>query len=128
MLNSWKRVLSLKEVVISIFMLIGTFFLFSGALGIFRLPDVYTRLHAASKSATLGVAGILIAAFLYFIFKEQMVSGKLILGIIFILMTAPVSGHMISRAAYQKGVPLWEKTKRDDLDTAQQKKASTNKG
>ncbi|WP_168212299.1 monovalent cation/H(+) antiporter subunit G [Bacillus sp. N1-1] len=120
--------LSLKEVVISIFMLIGTFFLFSGALGIFRLPDVYTRLHAASKSATLGVAGILIAAFLYFIFEEQMVSGKLILGIIFILMTAPVSGHMISRAAYQKGVPLWDKTTRDDLHKAQQKKASTNKG
>ncbi len=50
-----------------------------------------------------------------------MVSGKLVLGIIFILMTAPVSGHMISRAAYQKGVPLWEKTTRDDLRSSAKK-------
>lgn len=114
----------MKEVVISVILLIGTFFLFSGALGVFRLPDVYTRLHAASKSATLGVAGILIASFLYFLVEQQMVSGKLVLGIIFILMTAPVSGHMISRAAYQKGVPLWEKTTRDDLDSTS-KKANT---
>ncbi|WP_270179366.1 monovalent cation/H(+) antiporter subunit G [Alkalihalobacillus sp. CinArs1] len=111
----------MKEIVISIILIIGTFFLFSGALGVFRLPDVYTRLHAASKSATLGVAGILIAAFLFFWIEQNMVSGKLVLGIIFILMTAPVSGHMISRAAYQKGVPLWEKTTRDDL------KSSSNK-
>ncbi len=44
-----------------------------------------------------------------------MVSGKLILGILFVLMTAPVSGHMISRAAYRTGVPLSERTIKDEL-------------
>ncbi len=107
--------LSLIEIVISVLLIIGTFFVFSGSLGILRFPDVYTRLHAATKSATLGVSGILIAAFLFFLFEEGVMSGKLILGIIFVLLTAPVGGHMISRAAYYTGVELWQKTGHDDL-------------
>ncbi|TLS39322.1 Na+/H+ antiporter subunit G [Pseudalkalibacillus caeni] len=106
----------MKEVVISILLIIGTFFIFSGALGILRFPDVYTRIHAASKSSTLGVAGVLIAAFLFFIFEEQIISGKLLLGIIFILLTAPVGGHMISRAAYNSNVPLWKNTFKDEIE------------
>ncbi|OEH93664.1 monovalent cation/H(+) antiporter subunit G [Bacillus solimangrovi] len=108
----------MNEIIISILLIIGTFFIFSGSLGIVRFPDVYTRLHAATKSATLGVAGILLAAFLFFYFKEHVVSGKLILGIIFVLLTAPVGGHMISRAAYHSGVKLWEKSVKDDMKNA----------
>lgn len=100
--------------MISLFLLIGTFFIFSSSIGILRFPDVYTRLHAATKGATLGVSGILIGAFLYLYFDAGIVSGKLILGIIFVLLTAPVSGHMISRAAYQSGVKLWDKSIKDD--------------
>ncbi|MGP4080452.1 monovalent cation/H(+) antiporter subunit G [Pseudalkalibacillus sp. R45] len=107
--------LSLIEVVISVLVLLGTFFVFSSSLGILRFPDVYSRLHAATKSATLGVSGVLIAAFIFFIVEESMVSGKLILGILFVLMTAPVAGHMISRAAYRTGVPLSERTIKDEL-------------
>lgn len=80
-----------------------------------RFRDVYSRLHAATKSATLGVAGILLAAFLFFLLKDGMVSGKLILGILFVLLTSPVSGHLISRAAYRSKVPLWDQTVQDDL-------------
>lgn len=105
----------MKEIVISIFVIIGTFFVISSSIGIIRFPDVYTRLHAASKSATLGVASILIGAFLFFLFEEQLISGKLILGILFILLTAPVGGHMISRAAYLSGIKLWDKSVKDDL-------------
>lgn len=108
--------LSLIEIVISIFLIIGTFVIFSGSLGILRFPDVYTRLHAATKSATLGVSSVLIAAFLYFYFEKDVVSGKLILGIIFVLLTSPVGGHMISRAAYRTGVQLWKNSVQDDLD------------
>nr|WP_322972502.1 monovalent cation/H(+) antiporter subunit G [Pseudalkalibacillus salsuginis] len=107
--------LSLIEVVISVLVLIGTFFVFSSSLGILRFPDVYSRLHAATKSATLGVSGVLIAAFIFFIVEENVMSGKLILGILFVLMTAPVAGHMISRAAYRTGVPLSERTIKDEL-------------
>ncbi|WP_070120748.1 monovalent cation/H(+) antiporter subunit G [Bacillus marinisedimentorum] len=114
------------EVVISILLIIGTFFIFSGSLGILRFPDVYTRLHAATKSATLGVSGVLIAAFLFFIFEEGIVSGKLILGIIFVLLTAPVGGHMISRAAYRTGVELWQKSGHDELVAEIEKEIERN--
>ncbi len=92
----------------------GTFFLISGSIGILRFPDVYTRLHAATKSSTLGVAGIMIGAFLFLYVEHDIVSGKLLLGILFVLLTAPVSGHMISRAAYRSGVPLWENSVKDE--------------
>ncbi|KGX88954.1 cation:proton antiporter [Pontibacillus litoralis JSM 072002] len=102
------------DIVIIIFMLSGTFFIVSSSIGILRFPDVYTRLHAATKSSTLGVAGIMISAFLFMYVEHNIVSGKLILGIIFVLLTAPVSGHMISRAAYRSGVKLWGNSVKDD--------------
>jgi multicomponent Na+:H+ antiporter subunit G len=106
----------LTEIVISIFLIIGTFFIFSGTVGVLRFPDVYSRLHAATKSSTLGVSGVLIGSFLYVLWDMDIFSGKLILGILFVLLTAPVGGHMISRAAYRTGVPLSEKTVYDDLE------------
>ncbi|SDM83578.1 multicomponent Na+:H+ antiporter subunit G [Fictibacillus solisalsi] len=108
---------SLTEIVISIFLILGTFIVFSGTLGVLRFPDVYSRLHAATKSATLGVSGILIGSFLFFLYAQDLVSGKLLLGIVFVLLTAPVGGHMISRAAYRSGVRLSEKTIQDELNT-----------
>lgn len=102
------------DIVICLFLLSGAFFLVSGSIGILRFPDVYTRLHAATKSSTLGVAGIMIGAFLFLYVENGIVSGKLLLGIFFVLLTAPVSGHMISRAAYRAGVPLWDESVQDD--------------
>ncbi|MET3682491.1 multicomponent Na+:H+ antiporter subunit G [Alkalibacillus flavidus] len=104
------------DIIISLLLLIGTFFTFSGSLGIIRFPDVYTRLHAATKAATLGVAGVLLGAFFYLLFDQGIVSGKLLIGIVFVLMTAPISGHMISRAAYNSGVQLTQHTKHDQLN------------
>ncbi|QHS22841.1 Na+/H+ antiporter subunit G [Virgibacillus sp. MSP4-1] len=103
----------MTEIVISVFLIIGTFITLSGSLGILRFPDVYTRLHAATKASTLGVAGVLIGAFLFMYFDVEIISGKLILGIIFILLTAPVSGHMISRAAHNTSVELWDGSIKD---------------
>lgn len=81
-----------------------------------RLPDVYGRSHAATKSATLGVLCLLSGMFIYFYVFKGIVSGKILLGIYFIFVTAPIAGHMIGRAAYITGVPLWEKSVRDDLE------------
>ncbi|MFC0522525.1 monovalent cation/H(+) antiporter subunit G [Pontibacillus salicampi] len=108
----------LWHIVIIIFLISGTFFILSSSIGIIRFPDVYTRLHAATKGATLGVAGIMIGAFLFMFIEHGIVSGKLILGIIFVLLTAPVSGHMISRAAYRSGVKLWDRSVKDDYHKA----------
>ncbi|MEQ6375826.1 monovalent cation/H(+) antiporter subunit G [Bacillaceae bacterium S4-13-58] len=102
------------EIIISFFILVGTIVTVSASIGILRFPDIYTRMHAATKSATLGVSSIMIASFLYLFDLHGVSSGKLILAIIFVLLTAPVSGHMISRAAYRSGVKLWDKSVRDD--------------
>nr|WP_243847150.1 monovalent cation/H(+) antiporter subunit G [Thalassobacillus devorans] len=113
------------DLFIILSLLIGTFFIFSSSVGILRFPDVYTRLHAVTKGATLGVAGIMIGAFLFLFIEHGIISGKLILGTIFVFMTAPVSGHMISRAGYHNGVKLWDKSVRDDYaDVVKEKRKS----
>ena len=85
------------------------------AYGLIRLPDVYTRSHAGTKSATLGVLCTLIGTFVYFWTVNNFVSVRLILGIIFVFLTAPVAGHLISRAAYHSGVPMTETSVQDQL-------------
>lgn len=85
------------------------------AFGMLRLPDVYTRSHAATKSATLSVLACLLGAFIYFWSADGYVSIRLILGIIFVFITAPVAGHLICRAAYRSRVPLAEGSGEDAL-------------
>jgi multicomponent Na+:H+ antiporter subunit G len=115
----------LFTILICFLLLFGTFFILSSSIGLIRLPDVYTRSHAASKGATLGIASILLGTFIYFLYVEGELSSSLILGIIFVLLTLPVSGHMIARAAYNSGVPLWDKSVKDELETEQQQKKET---
>lgn len=105
------------NIIIAFFILIGAFLSVVAAFGVIRLPDVYTRNHAASKAATLGVMSILFGAFLYFYLVEGHFNSRLLLGIVFIFMTSPVAGHLISRAAYNTGVKLWDKSVHDDLKT-----------
>jgi len=78
------------------------------------LPDVYSRMHAAGKSGTLGVVFLMLAVFLYFI-PEGIINAKILLAIIFVFMTAPLSALMIDRSAYRIGVPLEKNSVQDDL-------------
>jgi multicomponent Na+:H+ antiporter subunit G len=87
-------------------------------IGILRLPDVYTRAHAASKSATLGVLSILLGVFFHFWLKEGHFSISLLLGILFLFITSPIGGHLMGRAAYMSGVKPTELTVGDDLKVA----------
>ncbi|MFA9558823.1 monovalent cation/H(+) antiporter subunit G [Evansella sp. AB-rgal1] len=103
------------EIVISIFILLGGAFSVLGSIGIIRFPDVYGRLHAATKSATLGVICVMIGTFLFFLVIEGEFIGKLLLTILFVFLTAPVAGFMISKSAYNVGVKLWDKSIQDDL-------------
>ncbi|OLO38840.1 Na+/H+ antiporter subunit G1 [Alkalihalophilus pseudofirmus] len=103
------------EIIISVFALIGGLLSLLGAIGMIRFPDVYGRLHAATKSATLGVILIMTATFLFFLLYEQLFVAKVLLTILFVFLTAPLAGQMMSRSAYRTGVPLWEKSIQDDL-------------
>jgi multicomponent Na+:H+ antiporter subunit G len=110
-----------------LFILTGAFLSLVTAFGLIRLPDVYTRNHAASKSATMGVMLVLQGTFLYFYFVENHFNSRLLLGIAFIFLTSPVAGHLISRAAYNSGVKLSDKTVQDDLAKVKKKMESPGK-
>lgn len=97
-----------------ILILIGSIVSVISAFGMIRLPDVYTRSHAATKSSTLSVF-CLLGAFIYFWVHDGYVSVRLILGILFVFVTAPVAGHLICRAAYRSHVPLAEGSGEDQL-------------
>lgn len=103
------------EVIGAILILIGAIFSLISAIGNVRLPDVYTRSHAASKSATLGVLCALVGTLLYFLITDSFFSIRLILGIFFVFLTAPVAAHVICRAAYRHNVPLMEGSTEDGL-------------
>ncbi|WP_068784561.1 Na+/H+ antiporter subunit G [Paenibacillus phocaensis] len=103
------------EIVGAILILLGAVFSLISAIGNVRLPDVYTRSHATSKSSTLGVLCALVGTLLYFLISEGYFSIRLILGIFFVFLTAPVAAHVICRAAYRHCVPLAEGTVEDEL-------------
>ena len=85
---------------------LGAFMMFLTGLGIYRMPDVFTRMHAATKASSLGVALLLLAAIL--VFRDPMVLTKSLVTILFIFLTAPVAAHLLGRAAYARRTPLWE--------------------
>lgn len=99
--------------LISVFFVIfGTFFMIVGSIGVLRLPDAYHRLHAATKCATLGLAGLLLAA----VFHTHTVDivMKSILVIVFLFVANPVGSHMLARAALRDKAPQWEGTLDDE--------------
>lgn len=81
-------------------------------LGIFRMPDLFTRMHASAKGASLGVALLLIGCAIQF--QDLAVATKALITITFIFLTAPVAAHMLGRAAYAKKVKLWDKSVLDE--------------
>ena len=106
---------AIVEVIVLIFVITGTVITFISSIGVIRLPDVYTRAHATTKSASLGILTILLGAFIYFLSMHQIISIRLLLGIVFVFLTAPVAGHMIIRSAHRSGVSLADISVQDDL-------------
>lgn len=105
----------IANTLIVITIIVGLIFTVVTVIGVLRLPDVYTRAHAASKSATLGVLSVLVGVFFHFWLNEGHFSVKILLGILFLFITAPIGGHLMSRAAYISGVKPTELTVGDDL-------------
>jgi multicomponent Na+:H+ antiporter subunit G len=97
----------------ALFMLIGASFMLIAALGVLRFPDLFMRLHASTKSATLGVGFLMVAAALQF--QSLTVATRAAAVVVFLFLTAPVGAHVLGRAAYFARVPLWEGTLSDEL-------------
>jgi multicomponent Na+:H+ antiporter subunit G len=93
-------------------LVLGAFLMLLTGIGLLRMPDIFTRMHAATKSASLGVALLLLAAAL--VFQEAMVVTKALVTIAFIFLTAPVAASLLGRAAYARRTPLWEHSVLDE--------------
>lgn len=87
------------DIVLSVLIIVGAFFTLVGSLGLFKLRDFYMRLHGPTKASTLGVGAVLIASALFFSFKTGDVSLHEILVTLFLFITAPVSTHLMAKAA-----------------------------
>lgn len=98
----------MSELIAGLLMLGGTVFMVVAAIGLLRLPDLYTRMHAVTKAGTLGIGLVLVSAAVAF--SDVSVAARAIVALLFVLFTAPVSAHMIGRAGYLGGVSLWEDT------------------
>src|SRR5699024_11250656 len=84
------------------------------AIGVIRLPDVYSRMQAAGKGSTLGVIFLMLAVVVYSI-PEGIVNAKILLAILFVFITAPLSSLLFNRVAYKTGAPLEKKSVQDDV-------------
>lgn len=87
----------MSNFIITLFLLIGAFFMVVAAIGMVRLPDLYTRIHAATKATSFGLMFLLLAGSIYF--GSWTTVAKSILLMIFIYLTAPLAASAIAKAA-----------------------------
>ena len=93
------------RLIADLFLLLGACFIFLGALGLLRMPDVYNRIQAGTKAVTLGAIAVFIG--IAFLFPQWWAKLLIIIG--FILLTNPVSSSAIARAFYASGVKPWHR-------------------
>ncbi|HSK93560.1 MAG TPA: monovalent cation/H(+) antiporter subunit G [Candidatus Angelobacter sp.] len=104
----------MTHLLVAALVAVGTTFILLAAIGILRMPDVYMRLQVSTKGASLGAGCVLLAVPIFFADIGIAVRALLIIG--FIFLTTPISAHMLARAAYMVGVPLWEGSVVDELE------------
>jgi multicomponent Na+:H+ antiporter subunit G len=105
---------ALLTYIVGILIVIGALFTLTASIGLLRLPDLYTRMHAASKAGTMGSCVMLLALALDA--QDISVSTRALAGIAFFLLTVPISSHLLGKAAHFAGYPLSPVSVRDDLD------------
>lgn len=103
------------QLVICFFLLAGGVFCLGGSIGLLRFPDIYCKMQALSKPVTLGIFNLIIAYILFLLYAGQGLSMKGILAVIFLLLTIPIGSHMIIKASYRSGVPIWTESLMDQL-------------
>ena len=101
------------DLIGGVLILIGAGFSLIAGIGLVRLPDLYLRMHAATKAGTLGAGLVLLAIMLEAGRLE--IAVRAVTGLVFLFFTAPLAAHLLGRAGYLAGVPLWDRTIQDDL-------------
>jgi multicomponent Na+:H+ antiporter subunit G len=95
-----------RTVVASLLLLVGLFFSLSGALGVLRLPDIYSRVQSATKAITMGALPVLLATVVATGLTSYNTSRAILIGLL-IAVTNPAASHALVRAAYRTGIPQW---------------------
>jgi multicomponent Na+:H+ antiporter subunit G len=108
-------IIDVLQYLSAVLVVVGSLFAFLAALGLIRLPDLYTRMHAASKAGIVGAGFMLLG--LAFVSLDAGVALRAILGIAFLLLTTPVSAHLLARAAYLAGTTPDPATSINELST-----------
>jgi len=96
---------TILEGLVAALILIGAFFTLVGSFGLVRLSDFFARLHGPTKATTLGVGSLLIASLVYMAISGDGLRLHKVLIAVFLFMTAPVSAHLMAKAALRRGVP-----------------------
>lgn len=91
----------MAELIGAVGLVVGALFVFIAALGVVRMPDLYTRMHAATKAGALG-AGLLVAA-MAVAMGDGGLTGRAVATVLFVVLTAPVAAHALGRAHYRSG-------------------------
>ena len=103
----------MTEIIISMLLLLAAVVVVLAAIGVLRMPDLPTRMHATTKSSVLAIILIMVAVAVFF--GRIDIIARVLAIIFFTLVTAPIAAHAIGRAGYLSGVQLWSETVRDDL-------------
>ena len=103
----------MNDILSALLLILGALAMMLAGVGLVRLPDLFTRMQAATKAATLGAGCMLTAVAVHF--DDLGITSRAMLVVAFLFITAPVAAHVIARAAYSVGVPLWESTLIDEL-------------
>ncbi|CAM4433458.1 monovalent cation/H(+) antiporter subunit G [Vibrio agarivorans] len=109
---------------VAVFALTGSFLMLLASIGLNRMPDLLTRMHATTKAGALGV-GLLVIAFAIVFWEDTSIIVRAGAVVVFIMVTAPIAAHVLARTSYFVGVEVWEGTVKDaikeqyDMDTHQ---------
>ncbi|WP_371397532.1 monovalent cation/H(+) antiporter subunit G [Fretibacter rubidus] len=115
-LNFTQILYGLRVLIAGAAILVGLFFLLAGTLGVLRLPDFYTRIHAAGMTDTLGAELILLGLMVQSGFSQMTL--KLLFVAFFLLLTGPTATHAVANAAYRAGLkPQLGPYRAPDVDT-----------
>ncbi|QIA64712.1 Na+/H+ antiporter subunit G [Vibrio astriarenae] len=114
----------MTDFFVSVFVLLGAFLMLLASIGLNRMPDFLTRMHATTKAGALG-AGLLVIAFAIVFWDDTSIVVRAGAVVVFIMVTAPIAAHVLARTGYFVGVEVWDGTVKDaikeqyDLETHQ---------
>ena len=114
---------ALQNYVAAALILAGSGFTLTASIGLLRLPDLYTRMHAASKAGTLGSCAVLLALAVHA--DDPAISLRALAGVVFFLLTVPISSHLLAKAAHGASYPLWERSECDELRADQEREVGS---